>query len=237
VKFHILSLAVLLGFPPTAPDGIKQVIARVEARYRSAKTLQATFLERYSENGRVVRSESGTAYFRRPGKMRWEYVAPEKNLFLVDGKKAWFYVPADHTVTRVPARQSSDFRTPLALLAGEMKLSRVCSKVQQAKDATPEGEGNLMLSCTLRGSEGAESNHQPDSQAPTDISQVLFEVDPRSGDLARILVYQEAGVEVEFRFANWRFNVDLPASMFRFDVPTGVAIVNGELPGGQSPAE
>src|SRR5256885_10000771 len=46
-------------------------------------------IERYTENGREVRSESGTAYFRRPGKMRWEYEAPEKNLFLVDGKTAW----------------------------------------------------------------------------------------------------------------------------------------------------
>src|ERR1700684_2187378 len=73
------------------------------------------------ENDRTVRVESGVAYFRRPGKMRWEYAAPESNLFLIDGKMAWFYVPADHTVTRVPAKQSTDWRTPLALLAGETK--------------------------------------------------------------------------------------------------------------------
>src|SRR3979490_3603089 len=84
--------------------------ARLEARYRFAGTLQAAFLERYTENGRVVRTEAGTAYFRRPGKMRWEYAAPEKNLFLVDGQTAWFYVPADHSVTRVPANETADWR-------------------------------------------------------------------------------------------------------------------------------
>src|SRR5713101_8493245 len=88
--------------------GAQNIVARMEARYRGAKTLQATFLERYSENGRVVRTEAGTAYFRRPGRMRWEYERPEKDLFLVDGKTAWFYVPADHTVTRVPAKESGD---------------------------------------------------------------------------------------------------------------------------------
>src|SRR6266852_6276992 len=108
------------------------IASRMESRYRSARTLQATFLERYTENGRVVRVEAGTAYFRRPGKMRWEYERPEKNLFLVDGKTAWFYVLADHTVTRVPAKQSADLRTPLALLAGQMKISRVCSHVEFA---------------------------------------------------------------------------------------------------------
>ncbi len=106
---------------PTQKRASLEPIRRMEHRYRAAKTLQATFLERYTENGRTVRIESGVAYFRRPGKMRWEYAAPENNLFLIDGKMAWFYVPADHTVTRVPAKQSTDWRTPLALLAGETK--------------------------------------------------------------------------------------------------------------------
>ena len=53
-------------------DGLAPV-RLMERRYRAAKTLQATFLERYMESGRAVRVESGVAYFRRPGKMRWEY--------------------------------------------------------------------------------------------------------------------------------------------------------------------
>src|ERR1700719_651923 len=128
-----------------------ELASRMEARYRSAKTLQATFLERYAENGSVLRTEAGTAYFRRPGKMRWEYERPEKDLFLVDGKTAWFYVPADHTVTRVPAKQSADLRTPLALLAGQMKISRVCSRVELTDAVNPLREGDAVLRCQARG--------------------------------------------------------------------------------------
>ena len=80
-----------------AVDSERDFTQVFEKHYRAAKTLQATFLERYTENGAVVRTEAGTAFFRRPGKMRWEYEAPEKDLFLVDGKTAWFYVPADRT--------------------------------------------------------------------------------------------------------------------------------------------
>src|SRR5260370_22358678 len=106
-----------------------ELASRMEARYRSAKTLQATFLERYAENGSVLRTEAGTAYFRRPGKMRWEYERPEKDLFLVDGKTAWFYVPPDHTVTRAPATQSAHLRTPLAPPAGQLTISPGASPV------------------------------------------------------------------------------------------------------------
>src|SRR3977135_232221 len=104
-----LGVAALLGAygaRPSVKQDINPLVSRFESRYRAAHTLRATFLERYSENGRVVRVEAGTAYFRRAGKMRWEYESPEKNLFLVDGKSAWFYVPADHTVFRGPAKRS-----------------------------------------------------------------------------------------------------------------------------------
>jgi outer membrane lipoprotein carrier protein len=213
-----------------------ELASRMEARYRSAKTLQATFLERYAENGSVLRTEAGTAYFRRPGKMRWEYERPEKDLFLVDGKTAWFYVPADHTVTRVPAKQSADLRTPLALLAGQMKISRVCSRVELTDAVKPLREGDAVLRCQVRGEkQGTASAEDPESVLGEGGSDaVFFEVARDSGELARLIVRQAGGIEVEFRFENWRFDPALPDTMFRFDPPAGVAIVNGELTDGKT---
>jgi outer membrane lipoprotein carrier protein len=210
--------------------------SRLEAQYRGAKTLQATFLERYLENGAVVRSEAGTAYFRRPGKMRWEYLRPEKDLFLVDGKTAWFYVPADHTVTRAPAKQSEDLRTPLALLAGRMKISRICSRVELADKERPLREGDAVLRCVVRGeSKNAESQAQSDTALSANATDaIFFEVARDTGELARLIVRQAGGVAVEFRFENWRFDPPIPESMFHFEPPPGVAIVNGELAAGKS---
>src|SRR5260370_8904624 len=142
-----LASAVVLLSSGASARQVNELVARREATYRSARTLQATFLERYTENGREVRSEAGTAYFRRPGKMRWEYERPDKDLFLVDGKTAWFYVPADHTVTRVPAKESTDLRTPLALLAAETRVSRVCARVEIAEHEKPQQTENVLLHC------------------------------------------------------------------------------------------
>jgi len=216
---------------PLGASEPKELASRMEARYRSAKTLQATFLERYVENGAILRTEAGTAYFRRPGKMRWEYERPEKDLFLVDGKTAWFYVPADHTVTRVPAKQSEDLRTPLALLAGEMKISRICARVELAEAEKPLREGDAVLRCRVRGEKkDAASADQPDSALGANgTDAIFFEVERQTGELARLIVRQAGGVEVEFRFENWRFNPPTPETMFRFEPPPGVAIVNGEL--------
>jgi len=62
----------------------------------------------------------------------------------------------------------------------------------------------------------------------------FFEVARDSGELARLIVRQAGGVEVEFRFENWRFDPPIPETMFRFEPPAGVAIVNGELLDGKT---
>ena len=234
VQFCLLFVTLFL---PTANDvDPNHVVKLMEARYRSAKTLEATFLERYAENGREVRAESGTAYFRRPGKMRWEYERPEKDLFLVDGKTAWFYVPEDHTVTRVPAKQSADLRTPLALLAGEMKISRICSHMELAGAEKPLREGDVVLRCKVRGEKQvAESGNGSDGSFGAGARDaVFFEVASDSGELARLIVRQAGGIEVEFRFENWHFDLPVTENMFRFEPPPGVAIVNGELTQGKT---
>src|SRR6267154_2795049 len=223
---------VLLLLPSTSRKEAGELASRLETRYRDAKTLQATFLERYSENGAVLRTEAGTAYFRRPGKMRWEYDHPEKDLFLVDGKTAWFYVPADRTVTRVPAKQSEDWRTPLALLAGRMKISRLCSRVEFAEHENPLREGDALLHCVVRGQPKNTANaSSADNAFGNDSADaIFFEVVRQTGELARIIVRQAGGIQVEFRFENWRFDPPIPEAMFHFEPPPGVAIVNGELP-------
>ena len=217
---------------------IATIQKRFEERYRSATRLEVTFLERYSESNRLVRTEAGKAYFEHPGKMRWEYEAPEKNVFLVDGKNAWFYVPADHTVTRVPAKKSMDWRTPLALLAGEVKLSRICNKIGYALEQPTENSADVVLYCELRGASKSEEEKDADGRtAKAGVQDIAYlEVVESSGELVRVMVNDPGGVEIEFRFANWQFNPKVEDSFFRFQVPRGVAIVNGELGAAQKSA-
>jgi len=222
--------AVALSFPaPQDPSPTAATWAhRFESAYRSSKTLQANFLETYFDSGKVVRSEAGVAYFSKPGKMRWEYMSPEPNLYLVDGKWSWFYVPADHTVTRTRAKQSSDSRTPLALLAGEMKVSRICKTVILDRSSSSLDAQGVVLRCDLRGSDDAVPATQGAAQASPG-SYALFEVNRQSGELVRIVVVDSGGVQVEFRFSNWKFGPSLQASKFRFEPSKGIVIVDGDF--------
>src|SRR5258708_14128942 len=152
-------------------------------------------------NGRCVGVGGGSGYFRRPGKMRWEYGAAERNLFFVDGKTAWFYVPADHTATRVPAKMSADWRTPLALLAGEMKVSRVCGRVQLAAHEKTESPGNVVLYCEVRGADPkSQKSDSPRASARNGeaAEAVFFAIVKNTGDLVRVIVRVPGDVSIDF---------------------------------------
>jgi len=214
-------------------DSARAIAQLLEEHYRTAQTLRAVFLERYSAGPREAIVESGIVYFRRPGRMRWEYEAPEKKLFLADGKSVWFYVPADHTVTKAPIKESSDWRTPLALLTGRANLTRLCSRVDLiVQKGTPAG--HAILRCLPKGekegkSPAEASSLQDSTQLPgaADFVDVLLEVNASNGALAGVRIRQAGGIELEYRFGDWQEGLPLPEEMFRFRPPAGVAIVDG----------
>ncbi len=184
------------------------------AHYRNARTLKAIFLETYRGGGDDLRVESGTVYFRRPGLMRWDYEAPQKKLFLVAGREAWLYVPSRHTATRTAVRHSADWRTPFALLTGKANLHDLCARVSLVPN--PGGPGappasHALLDCAPKKGEGF-----------LDAQIELDQLDR----IVRVVVRQPGDIQTEVQFAKWKENLPVPESLFKFQPPPGVSVVN-----------
>ena len=116
-----------------------------------------------------------------------------------------------------------------------MKLSRVCNRIGFALQPAPESSSDVVLYCVLRGASKVDERGDSGSKSPpTDSGDIAYlEIAQDSGELVRVLVKDPGGVGIEFRFANWQFNPQLEDSFFRFQVPPGVAIVDGELAAAQ----
>src|SRR4029077_7845126 len=163
----LVPFIVAMAMPPASITDVKALVHAIESRYSHARTLKAVFFERYSDGNGSAQAESGTVYFSRPGRMRWDYESPERKLFLVDGTNVWFYVPADRTASRAKMKESSDWRTPIALLAGKADLSRLCRKIDVFDPASTSGaqpedrplqDGNTVLRCTPRNGAGESAD-------------------------------------------------------------------------------
>ena len=207
------------ALPAAQPPEAARAVQLLETRYSGAKTLRAVFLERYLENGRQVRAESGRVFFRRPGKMRWEYESPEAKVFVSDGRTIWFYVPADRTALRSTVKEDADERTPFALLTRNPRVSRLCDSVTLGGAAEAATPGNLVLHCRPRGSKAA----------PRGVGEILLEIAPETGDLSRVHVDEGGESAIEFQFSKWEKNEPVEDAQFRFVPPLGVAIVEAPV--------
>ena len=206
-------LATSISAARQTPD-VHAIAQAVDDRYDHLHTLQAEFTEIYRGAG-MERTESGTLWLKKPGKMRWQYRSPKEKLFLSDGKDAWFYVPGEHEARRTAVKKLDDLRSPLAFLLGKTKLEKELQGLSLAPDVAPSATGNVVL----RG--------VPKSLADR-VSQVLLEITPDHW-IGRIVIDEMDGSVTEYRFTSQRENVAIADQQFQFTAPSGVEVIKGEL--------
>jgi outer membrane lipoprotein carrier protein len=212
------SVCVLLMVLPAVaanptPD-VHALAQAVDSHYNHLRTLQAEFTESYRGAG-IERTESGSLWLKKPGKMRWEYRSPKEKLFLSDGKDAWFYLPGDRQVRRTSVKKLDDVRSPLGFLLGKTRLEKELDGLSVAADVAPVTAGNTVL----RGVPKAMADR---------ISQVVLEVTP-DYRIARIQFEEADDSVTEYRFSQQQENAAIADQRFRFSPPPGVEVVEAEF--------
>jgi outer membrane lipoprotein carrier protein len=214
LRFAIVFSVTTTLLPASLAADVKTLAAAVDAHYNHLRSLQAEFTEVYRGSG-MDRTESGTLWLKKPGKMRWEYRSPKEKLFVSNGKDAWFYVPDDRQARKTDSRKLDDIRSPLAFLLGKTKLEKELQGLSLAPEVTPLGPGNLVL----RGVPQALADR---------ISEVLVEVTP-AHQIARIAIQEVDGAVTEYRFAEMKEDVEIGDARFQFKPPAGTETVEGGL--------
>src|SRR6202046_1211632 len=186
LRFAIVLFATLVPATGLAAD-VKTLAAGVDSHYDHLHSLQAEFAEIYRGSG-MDRTESGTLWLKKPGKMRWEYRSPKDKLFVSDGKDAWFYVPDDRQARRTAAKKLEDIRSPLAFLLGKTKLEKELRGLSLAPDVTPLQAGDVVLRGVPQG-------------LSDQVNEIALEVTPERR-IMRIVIQGVDGASTEYRFTD-----------------------------------
>jgi outer membrane lipoprotein carrier protein len=197
-----------------ANQDVSSVAQKVDEKYNHLHTLQSDFTEIYRGVG-VERTESGTVWLKKPGKMRWEYRSPREKLFVSDGRDAWFWVAGERQVQRTKLKQLEDLRSPIAFLLGKAKLEKELQNLTVAPDVSPAVSGDVVI----RGVPRAMADR---------VNQVVLEITPDSW-IRRILIDQVDGSTTEYRFDNQRPDIAVADTKFDFQLPAGTEIVDGSI--------
>ena len=213
-KLPSLVCLVLLCFASVtavaqAPD-IHKIADQVDKHYNSMNSLETKFTEIYRGGG-MTRNESGVMYLKKPGRMRWDYEAPTKKVFLTDGKTAWFYVPGERQARRTSVKKLDDFRSPLRYLLGHTKLEKEFNGLSVMTSDQGAAPGNTVLRGVPKGMEDR-------------VQETRLEIAP-DGAIVRISIEELDGSYTEFRFQEPKENVQVADAKFKFAPPAGVEVM------------
>ena len=154
--------------------------------------------------GKVVERASGTFAFARPGKFRWTYDKPNKQVLVGDGSKLWIYDPDLNQVTvkRIDAAISS---TPAALLAGKDDITALFT----LRDAGA--------------ADGLEWVEATPKAQDTGFERVRLGLKGRT--LEAMELRDQLGGRTLLHFSDLKANVAVPADAFRFTPPKGADVL------------
>lgn len=185
------------------PPQLPPLLVEVETKYTRASTLTAEFSQ-VTEDAILQKKKisSGKIFIKRPSRVRWETLLPDKNLLVSDGQHFWYYTPPFDEGERgqVIEKKSSNVQSRLAnsLLSGAFSMNRDMIIRQK----TP----SQFLLTPKAGSAGT-------------VQQALVEIDPEKKIIQKVTLNHRGGNRAEISLSKVELGADLKDTLFTFQPP------------------
>ena len=198
-------ITVLILVLALTPAHAKEARKRLDSFFTNVVTLDGRFSQVVvDERGEVIQESSGKVKLLRPGRFRWDYEKPFKQLIVSDGQYLWIY---DSELAQATVKELGEAlgTAPIMLLSEPRSLEEDFIMY----DGGP--------------AEGLEWVELQPKVADTDFKRIRFGLDQRG--VQRMVLFDQFGQQTIIRFQGVKFNTEIPASAFRFDVPPGVDVI------------
>ena len=187
---------------------LEQILDRLEKHY-TGNNFEAEFIQESTVKAmQITDFASGKMFVRYPGKMRWEYEKPEKQVIITDGFKLWIYRPADNQVMTGSAPaffsdgKGASFLSDITLVRKKFHIT-----LGESKDIFFYELKLKPLEKTL------------------DVTDIRLSVTKNTFTVIRVITYNSYGDENRIEFLNHKFKADLKDSLFSFQAPEGADVL------------
>lgn len=196
------------SMPDDSSLSLDEIIKNVEKHYSvsgfSARFSQTSTIKAMD----ITDTASGTAFFKRPGKMRWEYETPDRQMIITDGNTLWVFRPDDNQVMigKAPSffKGGKGFSFLSDMKAIRQKFSMILEKETQ--------KGFFVLKLLPK-------------EKTYDVAEIRLTISTATFDVVGIVTYNSYGDETRIVFNNIRFNQKIDDSLFHFNIPDDMEVL------------
>jgi outer membrane lipoprotein carrier protein len=205
----LVTMAATAGLTAQSRPPATETARALQQKYDRVTDFTADFTHVYE--GGVLKKKSterGTVQIKKPGRMRWDYTAPEKKEFVSDGRKIYSHIPADKQVIVSTVPPDNEATTAVLFLAGKGNLTRDFN--------VSYAEGGGADTWTLR---------LDPKQKQRDYDWLVLQVDRVSFQIRGLTAADQEGGRSTFTFTNYRENTGIADSVFVFKIPKGADVI------------
>jgi len=157
-----------------------------------------------------TQNAEGEVWFKKPGKMRWNYNTPNKDQIVSDGKTLWFYDEDEEQVVETPLVQVSETQSTTTLLSG-------LGNIKELFNASFADEGDINLNG------GYLVDLVPKGDEEYNKATIL--VDEKDMMVNTIFLYDPFGNLTTIKLADMKIDTEVSDSLFNFKAPEGTEVV------------
>jgi len=201
---------VALGLPGAAlaTGGDTATLDAIQKKYDETRSFTAKFVQKsYLKIMGQSQEAKGEVAIQKPGKMKWDYRAPDRQILVSNDDGLWLYLPEENQVTKMQVESVYSSNTPALFLAGEGRLRESFHIESTTKD---ENGWTVVL--------------MP-KEADNNIDRLILFTD-NSYQIVGSSVYDKLGNKTKMRFSNIQINPDISEETFQFRIPEGVEVID-----------
>ncbi|MEW6145038.1 MAG: outer membrane lipoprotein chaperone LolA [Thermodesulfobacteriota bacterium] len=212
-------ILVILGLLFTSSAGysgqtesIDVVVDRIQKKYEEIEDFHADFTQEATVKAlNTVQKSDGEVWFKKPGKMRWNYYEPYKDQIVSDGRTLWFYNEEEKQVIESPLTQVSETETTSTLLSGLGKIKELY-RTSFSESGEFESDGSYLID--LRPKEEGE-----------DYNKVTLAINKSTMMVNTLYLYDPFGNLTKVLLKNIEIDKGVSDSLFNFTAPSGVEVI------------
>jgi len=189
-------------------ENLDNVLNRIQEKYEKINDFSSKFTQEATVKAlNKVQRAQGEVWFKKPGKMRWNYLRPTKDEIVSDGITIWFYNEEEKQVIESPLSEVIDTPTTTTLISGLGNLKNLFDARFSKSHST--GDNNAYL---------IDLSPRDNSE---EFNSVTVAVDKDSLLVNTIYLYDPFGNLTTVKLNNIKINNGIPDSLFIFKAPKG----------------
>jgi len=189
-----------------------EITAAIQKQYQTIRSFRTEFTQTlYNAASKEKEVRQGWIAFQKPRNIHWETNTPEKELLIVNEACVWDYFPEEKVAYRYGLKEIFSSKTMLRFITGEVNIDEDFGVERMGT------EENGLIELKL----------VPNNPEPSLVEARVW-VEPKTHLLRKIELTDFFSNTNTIRFENIAIDPELDPSLFSFEPPEGVEIMDNQ---------